>query len=43
MNGLVIVYTEEYGDWGIARKRELYLKSAAGRKFFKTKIKYIRP
>lgn len=39
MNGLEIVYTEEYNNIEEARKRELYLKTAAGRRFLKTKIK----
>jgi len=35
MEELRIVYQEEHADFKIARKRELYLKSAAGRKFLK--------
>ena len=38
MNDLSVVYTEEYPDFETARKRELYLKSAAGRRFLKKKI-----
>ena len=30
-----LVYSEDYSTWQDARKRELYLKSAAGRKFLK--------
>ncbi len=33
-----LVYKEEYTSWGEARKREVYLKSAAGRRFLKTKL-----
>ena len=36
MGRLEVVYFEEYLTWEEARKRELYLKSAAGRKFLKT-------
>ncbi len=39
MRDLVVVYTEEFPDFKSARKRELYLKSAAGRRFLKNKIK----
>ncbi|MFA7000132.1 MAG: GIY-YIG nuclease family protein [Candidatus Paceibacterota bacterium] len=38
MKDLEIVYKECYDDFTTARKRELYLKSAAGRRFLKTKI-----
>jgi hypothetical protein len=38
MKDLEIVYKECYDDLATARKRELYLKSAAGRRFLKTKI-----
>ncbi len=38
MQNLSVVYKEEYLLFGDARKRELYLKSAAGRRFLKTKI-----
>ncbi len=30
-----IVYTEEYAEFGPARAREKYFKSAAGRRFLK--------
>jgi putative endonuclease len=35
MERLEVVYTEEYKDFADARKRELYFKSAAGRRFLK--------
>ncbi len=35
MKGIRVVYTEKYDSIEEARKRELYLKSAAGRKFLK--------
>jgi putative endonuclease len=38
MQGLEVVYTEEYEDSVTAFKREKYLKSAAGRRYLKTKI-----
>lgn len=38
MSGLSIVYTEEFPDRIAARKREKYLKSAAGRKFLKLQL-----
>ena len=38
MGELRIVYTESYNDFKSARKRELYLKSAAGRRFLKSKL-----
>jgi putative endonuclease len=38
MEELNIVYEEKYEEFDIARKRELYLKSAAGRKFLKNRI-----
>ncbi len=34
-----IVYTEEYDSFEQARSREVYLKTAAGRKFLKTNIR----
>ncbi len=40
MQGLKIVYTEEVLSRDTARKRELYLKSAAGRKFLKKKLSH---
>lgn len=36
LKNLDVVYTEEYDTFELARKREIYLKSAAGRKFLKT-------
>ena len=38
MDDLKVVYTEVHPDFEVARKRELYLKSAAGRRFLKSKI-----
>jgi putative endonuclease len=38
MRNVRIVYTEEYHDKIEARQRELYFKTAAGRRFLKTKI-----
>ena len=38
MKDLEVVYKECYDNFATARKRELYLKSAAGRRFLKTKI-----
>ncbi|MFA5997536.1 MAG: GIY-YIG nuclease family protein [Candidatus Paceibacterota bacterium] len=38
MKNLLLVYKEEYATFEEARKRELYLKSAAGRRFLKTKL-----
>ncbi len=35
MKELTLVYKEEYATFKEARRRELYLKSAAGRKFLK--------
>jgi len=35
MSNLKLVYKEEYDTFEEARKRELYLKSAAGRRFLK--------
>lgn len=35
MKSFSVVYTEEYNTFEEARKRELYLKSAAGRRFLK--------
>ena len=37
MGLLKVVYTENYDNFSEARKRELYLKSAAGRRFLKNK------
>ncbi|MEI6296660.1 MAG: GIY-YIG nuclease family protein [bacterium] len=36
MQNLKIVYTEEYENFDGARSRELYLKTASGRRFLKT-------
>ncbi|MBX4197839.1 GIY-YIG nuclease family protein [Candidatus Parcubacteria bacterium] len=38
MDDINVVYTEEYPDWEVARKREVYFKSAAGRRFLKKVI-----
>ncbi|MFA6520503.1 MAG: GIY-YIG nuclease family protein [Candidatus Paceibacterota bacterium] len=38
MIGLQLVYKEEYDTFEEARKRELYFKSAAGRRFLKLKM-----
>jgi putative endonuclease len=38
MNNINIAYIEEYDTFKKARKRELYLKTAAGRRFLKTKL-----
>ncbi len=38
MNNLKVVYQEKYDTFEEARKRELYLKSAAGRRFLKNKL-----
>jgi putative endonuclease len=35
MSGLKLVYKEEYATFKETRKRELYFKSAAGRRFLK--------
>ncbi len=35
MGKLKVAYTEQYGDFADARKRELYFKSAVGRRFLK--------
>lgn len=35
MSDLEVVYTEEYLNFADARKRELYFKSAVGRRFLK--------
>ena len=42
MTDIEFVYKEEYSSFEEARKRELYLKSATGRRFLKKKI-YIGP
>ena len=38
MKNLKLVYSENYDSFAEARKRELYFKTAAGRRFLKTKI-----
>ena len=38
MRVLEVVYTEECDSFAEARKRELYFKSAAGRRFLKQKM-----
>ena len=38
MQNIQVIYTEEYYDLESARKREVYLKTAAGRRFLKTKL-----
>jgi len=38
MKNLKLVYNEEYSTFVEARKRELYFKSAAGRRYLKLKI-----
>ena len=35
MRDFKVVYKEEYKDFEVARKRELYFKTAAGRRFLK--------
>jgi putative endonuclease len=38
MSGLRVVYTEEFDTFKEARSRELYLKTAAGRRFLKKQV-----
>lgn len=38
MKGLVVAYSEKFDSFVEARKRELYLKSAAGRRFLAKKL-----
>lgn len=38
MNDFKVVYVETYKTFEDGRKRELYLKSAAGRRFLKIKL-----
>jgi putative endonuclease len=38
MNNLKLIHKEEYDNFEDARKRELYFKTAAGRKFIKNNI-----
>ena len=40
MKNLILIYQEGYDNFDQARKRELYLKSAAGKRFLK---KILRP
>lgn len=40
LRNLTVVYTEEYDSFERAREREVYLKTAAGRRFLK---KILRP
>ena len=35
MKNLIVVYKEEFNNFAEARKRELYFKSAGGRRFLK--------
>jgi putative endonuclease len=39
MDNPELIYTESYESFEEARKRELYFKTAAGRRFLKNKIK----
>jgi putative endonuclease len=39
MKGLKVIYHEEYNGFEEARRRELYLKSAAGRRFLKNVLR----
>jgi predicted GIY-YIG superfamily endonuclease len=39
MKDLVVVYTEKYDSFDEARARELYLKTAAGRRFLKKNLR----
>ncbi|MDD4332771.1 MAG: GIY-YIG nuclease family protein [Patescibacteria group bacterium] len=39
MKNIKLVYQEELATFDAARKRELYLKTAAGRKFIKEKLR----
>ena len=38
MESISIAYTEEFDNFDDARKRELYFKTAAGRRFLKQKL-----
>ncbi|HQF57446.1 MAG TPA: GIY-YIG nuclease family protein [Candidatus Magasanikbacteria bacterium] len=38
MKGLKVVYTEEFDSFKEARKREVYFKTAAGRRYLKNKL-----
>jgi len=39
MINTILIYKEEFDNFQEARKRELYFKTAAGRRFLKTKLK----
>ncbi len=39
MHGLEIVYKEEFNTFTEARKREIYFKTAAGRRFIKKQLR----
>ena len=39
LKNIEVVYTEEYDNFEQARKREIYLKTAAGRRFLKNKLR----
>ncbi len=39
MNNIAVVYTEKFDNFKEARAREVYFKTAAGRRFLKGKIK----
>jgi len=39
MSDLRIAYKEEFNNWDEARKKEVYFKTAAGRRFLKNKIR----
>ncbi len=39
MQGLRVVYTEKFDTFELARKREVYFKTAAGRRFLKAALK----
>jgi len=38
MRGLKVVYKEKFSNFNEARKREVYLKTGAGRKFLKKQL-----
>jgi len=38
MKNIKVVYTEEFTTFQEARKRELYFKSSAGRRFIKSRV-----
>lgn len=41
MENIAIVYAEKYDKLGLARKREKYFKSAAGRRFLKKQLNMV--